>query len=243
MAVLLSLPADDGTVTGGLPAFRSDCHNALAVPMQSIQVFARARRAGVYMLTQPWNTYAVTSYKNEVHLLAVKVDLFAIVVINRDEARTHGRPYRIRVSSATVTRINKVNGEHDFDPVDGFTFAPEGCERVIRVADRITYETSFNSNPLNLRGRGFYVSPSYKEAMKVLVYIMRYNNRRLEQLKQHNGVEEHHSVPEPAHERDELYESPAQTEDYTNALETALETEIDVQIQSLLDQDDDFPDA
>jgi hypothetical protein len=154
-------------------------HNAAVIPLYTIQYIARHKQTGTYLLQEAWNSFVVTSYQNIIHFVTVISEPRTKVVVSADQKRTHGRPYRIRLSSAIVTAVYKVNSLQNMEVVDSFLFAPDGARRRIKVGDTIDYGAAFNTNPSKLQGRGLYVSPTYKEAMKLLAYVLRYNLNRL----------------------------------------------------------------
>jgi hypothetical protein len=164
-----------------MPLQREFC-NALVTPLQNIQYYARRRQAGAYLLQQPWSAFAVTSYKNAIHFLNVYMEAGTTIVISNDAHRTHGRSYRMRASAVTVTGIFTVESLHDLQTTDSFQFAPDGVARTLGVGDVISYSDKFDLNPHKLQGRGLFISPTYQEAMKLLAYILRYNDNRLNQM-------------------------------------------------------------
>jgi hypothetical protein len=163
-------------------------HNAAIVPLYTVQYAARHRQVGTYLLHEPWTAFVVTSYHNAIHFVIVDCEPGGRIVICADPKRTHGRPYRIRVNRAAVTAIYRVNGLQSMEPVDSFQFAPDGARRSIKVGEIIDYGTGFSSNPAKLQGRGLIVSPTYKEAMKSLAYVLRYNNNRIFQIISQNAA-------------------------------------------------------
>ena len=153
----------------------NDGTNVLATRLNLIQSCTRDVQPGVYLLHAPWTTYAVMTRGTDVYLVQVRVKRGAHVVISTDRHRSHGRPYRMRVNRARVMAIWQVVALFQHERIDHFDFGLR--YGTISVGDRLRYEP-FNYDHEKLNARGLYISPNYKEAQKLLVYIIRYSENR-----------------------------------------------------------------